>query len=347
TVKKQIIGAFGKKYENKIVALHEGVDFEKMSKMENLQLSETYTKKFFLYVGNFYPHKNVERLIKAFARIKKDVQLILIGQSGFFSQRTKDLITSLKMEDKIVFCPDASDEDLIYFYKHAEALVHPSLSEGFGLPVIEARYFGTSVIASNIPVFKEILGDDYVMFNSTDEKDIQDKIERFITEKKPEKPLSKDFSFEKMTKSLLDIYEKATVDEVYASVVVFFTKNKEVLMLHRSRSSFGEEWGFIGGTIEKNETPDRAATREVMEEVGYKIQNLTFLKKYDSQYSKDVSGKVYIYVAPFPGFEKFSSTKEGDVRSDLKLFSIDDARRLNAFSVVKDILSDVEKYLYR
>src|SRR2546430_8805198 len=55
------------------------------------------------------------------------------------------IFKKLHQEERIVLYPNAADEDLIYLYKHAEALVHPSLSEGFGLPIIEARQFGTEI----------------------------------------------------------------------------------------------------------------------------------------------------------------------------------------------------------
>ncbi len=172
-------------------------------------LSAKFPKPFFLYVGNFYPHKNVERLLRAFSEIKNDIQLVLVGPNDYFCKRITSLIDELKLTGKVKLCPDASDEDLLYYYKNAQALVHPSLSEGFGLPVIEANYFGLPVIASDIPVFKEILGNNYISFNPQDIKDIQNKVELFLKEKNTTryKTKLKDFSFEKMTKELLKIYQ--------------------------------------------------------------------------------------------------------------------------------------------
>lgn len=208
TVKKQILSLYGNTYEKKIVALYEGIDFEKMSIKENAELAKKFTKKYLLYVGNFYPHKNVEKLIRAFSKIKEDVQLVLVGPRDYFLERTEELITSLHQEDRVIVCPDASDADLIYLYKHAEALVHPSLSEGFGLPVIEAQYFGTPVLTSNIPVFKEVLGNNHTMFNPKDEEDMRSKIEEFLQKKDPNsaKLNLNEFSFKTMTEKLLELY---------------------------------------------------------------------------------------------------------------------------------------------
>lgn len=84
------------------------------------------------------------------------------------------------------------------------------MSEGFGLPLIEAAYFNCSVIASDIPVFKEILGNSYLSFDPYSVDDITKKIEYFL-EKKPKydyKDIVNKYSFEKMAKETLKIYDK-------------------------------------------------------------------------------------------------------------------------------------------
>jgi glycosyltransferase involved in cell wall biosynthesis len=98
--------------------------------------------------------------------------------------------------------------DLIFFYKNAEALVHPSLSEGFGLPLIEAAYFNCPIIASNIEVFRELLKENYLSFDPNNANDISEKINNFI-EKKPMfdyKNIINEYSFKKMTEKTLKIY---------------------------------------------------------------------------------------------------------------------------------------------
>ena len=208
-VKKQILSIFGTKFQDKIMPLHEGIDFKKTNIKENLDLRSQYTKKFFLYVGNFYPHKNVERLIKAFVQINEDIQLVLVGPKDYFYKRISELIHRLQKDKKIILAPNASDEDLVFFYKHAEALVHPSLSEGFGLPLIEAAHFNLPVVASDIPVFKEILGSHYLAFNPTDINDIKDKIVHSLYLPKEDlTTISHQFSFERMTEDILELYKQ-------------------------------------------------------------------------------------------------------------------------------------------
>ena len=179
-VKNQIIEMYGRQYADTIQSIPEGVSFEFMQATENSSLKSKFVKPFFLYVGNFYPHKNVERLIKAYkiyshldgAKKQEDqLRLILVGPDNMFAQKLKEKVEHEKIEG-VQFIHDSTIKDLIFFYKHAQALINPSLSEGFGLPLLEATYFGCPVIASDIPVFHEILDDQYISFDPENIGDI-------------------------------------------------------------------------------------------------------------------------------------------------------------------------------
>lgn len=207
TVKEQLVEIYGKKISGKTFSIYEGVSYQILQSTENKNLSNKF-KNFFIYVGNFYPHKNVKKLISAFAKVKTSSKLLLIGPNDFFKSRMFQYINILKQEERILFIDNQTTKDLTFFYKNALALIHPSLSEGFGLPLIETAYFNTSIIASNIKVFKELLGNNYLSFNPNDTNDIAEKIKNFI-EKKPkfdyENLISK-YSFEKMTDETMKIY---------------------------------------------------------------------------------------------------------------------------------------------
>jgi len=211
TVKKQIISLFGEKYGPKITPLYEGMDYSLVHAKPNANLKEKYLKPFLIYVGNFYPHKNVERLIRAFSRVEQDVQLILIGPNDFFSKRLSKLILRLKQEKRIFFYHDPIPDDLVFFYRNAQALVHPSLSEGFGLPIVEAAYFNLLIIASNIEIFKELLDDRYIPFHPLHVADIQNKITYALVNRvryRYDDMISK-YSFGEMTRGTLHIYRRA------------------------------------------------------------------------------------------------------------------------------------------
>jgi len=208
-VKSQLGRLYGETVEKKSAAIYEGVNYELFNSKENESMKKKFAD-FFIYIGNFYPHKNINRLVEAFSKLNIKEKLILVGPDDFFAKQILQLIIKLKCEEKILLYSDPTTEDFIFFYKNAKALIHPSLSEGFGLPPIEAAYFGCPTIASNIPVFQEILGDQYVKFEPKNIEDIKDKIEYFI-KNEPEFDLStlaKKYSFEKMTEETLAVYNQ-------------------------------------------------------------------------------------------------------------------------------------------
>jgi len=208
--KNQIIAFYGDKYEKKIFPIPEGIDYQLFQNFGWKVLKKKFNFKFFIYVGNFYPHKNVERLIEAFLRIKKPIKLILIGPDDFFAKKMQKLIKSFRLGKKILIYHPKIKSELAFFYRNAQALIHPSLSEGFGLPLLEAAYFGCPIIASNIEVFKEIMEKEYLPFDPYDSQNIAEQI-NFFLQKKPKfnyKKIIQKYSFKKMTEEILKIYQK-------------------------------------------------------------------------------------------------------------------------------------------
>ncbi|MEK7522596.1 MAG: glycosyltransferase, partial [Patescibacteria group bacterium] len=136
TVKNQLVNIYGKKISGKTLSIYEGVNYQIVQSTENKNLSNKF-KNFFIYVGNFYPHKNVEKLIEAFKNINQKYKLILIGPKDYFANKILQCIDTSKFNNNILLSANSSLSDLKFFYKNALALIHPSLSEGFGLPLIE------------------------------------------------------------------------------------------------------------------------------------------------------------------------------------------------------------------
>ncbi len=117
---------------------------------------------YILYVGNAYPHKNLDLLVDAFRQAigegKKPGYLVFVGKDDPFYHRVRESIREQGLEGRTVFMNHVTDPELTRLYTHAAVLVMPSLMEGFGLPALEAASLGTPVICSDIPVFHEILG---------------------------------------------------------------------------------------------------------------------------------------------------------------------------------------------
>jgi glycosyltransferase involved in cell wall biosynthesis len=196
--------------ENKIDVICEASE---LSSQQSAVGSQKYGK-YFLYVGNAYPHKNLERLIQAFKKIvneHQDLKLILVGQKDYFYQRLEKEYQS----DNIIFYGKAGDKELVSLYTNAVALVAPSLMEGFGLPVLEAMSLRCLVVASDIPAFREIAGENALYFNPQDLADIHAKLKNVLEngekykEEKLEKAFNKSqqFSWRKAAEQTLNIYE--------------------------------------------------------------------------------------------------------------------------------------------
>lgn len=159
-------------------------------------------KPYFLYVGNAYPHKNLEILIRA-----TPIPLVLVGKEDFFYKR-------LPHTECTVFFGKASEEELQNLYTNATALVFPSLMEGFGLPGLEAMAVGTPVVCSDIPVFHEIYGDAALYFDPKNSEDISNKLQTIISDKKLAKLLVekgklqvKKYSWKEMARKTLEAYK--------------------------------------------------------------------------------------------------------------------------------------------
>lgn len=144
------------------------------------------SKRYILYVGNFKPHKNVSRLIKAYSQLNPDLtddyQLVLCGGKDVHVKQIHNLIAALKIEKKVVFTDMVIGDDLPALYYNAELFVFPSLYEGFGLPVVEAMASGTAVITSKVTSIPEVVGDSALLVNPEDEAAITAAISKLLTD---------------------------------------------------------------------------------------------------------------------------------------------------------------------
>jgi len=120
--------------------------------------------RFLLHVGGFSPIKNTERLAAAFARVCREpalagVGLVFAGKRNWQYRATLAAVQRLGIADRVTFTGYFPEEDLPALYGAAEALLYPSLIEGFGLPVLEAFACGTPVLTSDRGSLPEVAGD--------------------------------------------------------------------------------------------------------------------------------------------------------------------------------------------
>ena len=147
-------------------------------KKSNVQKKEF---KYFIYVGNVKPHKNLGNLYKAIKPLlKEDIKLIIVGKREGFINSDTEIISEAANDKNVIFTGLISDEDLMEYVSNAEALIFPSIYEGFGLPPIEAMAVGCPTIVSEIASIPEVCGDASIYFQPFNIDDIHAKIVMLI-----------------------------------------------------------------------------------------------------------------------------------------------------------------------
>lgn len=122
-----------------------------------------------LSVSAALPHKNLDRLLEAFARLEDgDPLLVLVGHAGRVQERLAAHARELGIERRVRFTGWVSDEDVEGLYRLARVFAYPSLHEGFGMPVLEAMRRGLPVACSNTTSLPEVAGDAAELFDPRD-----------------------------------------------------------------------------------------------------------------------------------------------------------------------------------
>ena len=162
-----------------------------MARVENRATLEACREKyglprqFVLYVGNFNPRKNLERLIRACDLMKAATglphALVIAGEQGWKFDRAAAL-SGVEHAAQVRFIGFVPDEDMPALYTLADAFAFPTLYEGFGIPVIEAQQCGTPVLTADCSCIPEIGGDGAVYVDPYSETDIADGLARILTD---------------------------------------------------------------------------------------------------------------------------------------------------------------------
>lgn len=210
--------------ESKITVIHEAVtnriaEVKDTKKIEAIKTKYDITRPFFMYVGQWRQHKNLVRLIRAFALMRRrydiDHQLVLVGKVDPLAPEVQATINQLNLQNHVVLTGYVSDGEIGAFYSAAEAFVFPSLYEGFGLPPLEAMAVGTPVVSSNVSAMPEVLGAAALYFDPEDIEDMAAKMHEIASSYSLRKSLRdkgfsqvKKYSFSKMARQTLEVYNQ-------------------------------------------------------------------------------------------------------------------------------------------
>ncbi|MGB5768740.1 MAG: glycosyltransferase family 1 protein, partial [Crocosphaera sp.] len=140
---------------------------------------------YFLYLGRHDPHKNVNRIVEAFANLNnnKNYQLWLAGPTDKrYTPKLIEQAQALGVEKQLKILDYVEYEQLPILLNQALALVFPSLWEGFGFPVLEAMGCGTPVITSNISSLPEVAGEAALLIDPYNVQEITSAMENIATD---------------------------------------------------------------------------------------------------------------------------------------------------------------------
>jgi glycosyltransferase involved in cell wall biosynthesis len=166
STKKDVVEAFGVDPE-KIDVVYPGVDerFRPLPEVERATFRQSLTggRPYILHVGTLQPRKNVDVLVRAFARLKTREEiphlLLLAGARGWMYDSVFRLVSDLGLQPDVRFADYVAPADLPLWYNCADVFAYPSAFEGFGLPVLEAMACGLPVVTSASSSLLEVAGD--------------------------------------------------------------------------------------------------------------------------------------------------------------------------------------------
>jgi glycosyltransferase involved in cell wall biosynthesis len=140
---------------------------------------------YLLCVGNRKPHKNLGAAVEALAQLapeRPELSLVVVGRVFPGWEEVLRRAEELGVRERIVDLPSASDTELRDLYRGCEALVFPSLYEGFGLPVLEAMACGAPVIASRRASLPEVVGEAGILFDPERPDEIAEAVRRLASQ---------------------------------------------------------------------------------------------------------------------------------------------------------------------
>ncbi|NCA70016.1 MAG: glycosyltransferase family 1 protein [Sphingobacteriia bacterium] len=177
-----------------------------------LRIPEQYV----LYIARLeHPGKNHVRLLEAFAMLKRDTQLphklVLVGGRWNGAEVIDERVRTLGLADQVIFPGFVPDALIPALYAGADALVFPSLFEGFGIPLLEAMASGTPVCAANVASIPEVVGDAGLLFDPLDVPGMATSLARLLQDQTLRERLiaaglarAADFTWERTARGVLE-----------------------------------------------------------------------------------------------------------------------------------------------
>lgn len=184
-----------------------------MSEEEHEAIYQRLTggRPFMLCVGTREPRKNLRLMMEAWKPYATDFDLLIVGESGWDDSTDFAAVKGVRLMGKV------SDQELAVLYTEAAMLLFASLDEGFGLPILEAYYFGTPVVTSDRSGMKEVAGNAAELVEPESVESIRQAISKIINETQADQQLrlqrmivrQHSFSWQNTAKKTIQVYQQA------------------------------------------------------------------------------------------------------------------------------------------
>jgi glycosyltransferase involved in cell wall biosynthesis len=174
-----------------VTVIHHGVDRERIRRASEEEVDRVRERhgvhgRYVFFLGGLEPRKNLPRLVRAFARSGHDASLVIAGASVSWNPEGREQLDSAlgslseEQKKRVILPGYLGTREKAALLTGAEALVFPSLYEGFGFPLLEAMACGTPVLTSNVSSLPEVAGNAALLVDPMDEQAIADGIERLL-----------------------------------------------------------------------------------------------------------------------------------------------------------------------
>lgn len=221
---KQDLIKFAQIDPQKIDVVYSGIDarFAPMPKSRAQQVVSALgiDPPYILSVSGFHHTKNLRRLLEAYSllpnSLRKIYRLVVVCPLSYSAQETvQKWLDHFGVQGRVIFLQDVSQEQVVALYNSATVLAHPTLYEGFGLPILEAMRCGTPVVTSTVSSMPEIAGDAAVLVNPSDSQDIAQGIAQVLSSSDLQAEMrtkgflqALPFTWQRTAQAILNTYEK-------------------------------------------------------------------------------------------------------------------------------------------
>jgi len=172
-------------------------------------------ENYILYVGTIEKRKNLATLVEAIGKSNTQLPLVAIGKQTDYTKEVMDMIDKYKLGNQVALLQNVTFLDLPSIYQSANLFVYPSLFEGFGIPVLEALYSKTPVIAATGSCLEEAGGPNSIYVDPKNSDELAQQIDRVIENgelqlemKEKGFEYAQNFNSQKQAKAVLEVYEK-------------------------------------------------------------------------------------------------------------------------------------------